>query len=116
MDIQTTRFGVISVEDERIMTFSGGLLGFPSGPDKDFLILSTGVAGQVDTLGNTGGGSPGSTLSARALQTRTKGSPSTWATLAPAGETWSGYPAKPLRQFLREAIWLAKQASGKARS
>ena len=34
----------------------------------------------------------------------------------PAGETWSGYPAKPLRQFLREAIWLAKQASGKTRS
>ena len=34
----------------------------------------------------------------------------------PAGETWSGYPAKPLRQFLREAIWLARQASGKARS
>ena len=33
----------------------------------------------------------------------------------PAGETWSGYPAKPLRQFLRETIWLAKQASGKAR-
>ncbi|MFN3668545.1 MAG: UDP-3-O-(3-hydroxymyristoyl)glucosamine N-acyltransferase [Brevundimonas sp.] len=34
----------------------------------------------------------------------------------PPGETWSGYPAKPLRQSLREAIWLAKQASGKARS
>jgi UDP-3-O-[3-hydroxymyristoyl] glucosamine N-acyltransferase len=34
----------------------------------------------------------------------------------PPGETWSGYPAKPLRQFLREAIWLAKQASGKARA
>lgn len=33
----------------------------------------------------------------------------------PAGETWSGYPAKPLRQSLREAVWLAKQASGKAR-
>ncbi|WP_298743211.1 UDP-3-O-(3-hydroxymyristoyl)glucosamine N-acyltransferase [uncultured Brevundimonas sp.] len=32
----------------------------------------------------------------------------------PAGETWSGYPAKPLRQSLREAVWLAKQASGKA--
>ncbi|RZI99967.1 MAG: UDP-3-O-(3-hydroxymyristoyl)glucosamine N-acyltransferase [Brevundimonas sp.] len=31
----------------------------------------------------------------------------------PPGETWSGYPAKPLRQSLREAIWLAKQASGK---
>jgi len=28
----------------------------------------------------------------------------------PPGETWSGYPAKPLRQSLREAIWLAKQA------
>ena len=34
----------------------------------------------------------------------------------PAGETWSGYPAKPIRQSLREAIWLAKQASSKARS
>ena len=34
----------------------------------------------------------------------------------PKGETWSGYPAKPLRQSLREAIWLAKQASGKARA
>ncbi|MGV8951459.1 MAG: UDP-3-O-(3-hydroxymyristoyl)glucosamine N-acyltransferase [Cypionkella sp.] len=34
----------------------------------------------------------------------------------PAGETWSGYPAKPLRQSLREAIWLAKQVAGKARS
>ncbi|RZJ18720.1 MAG: UDP-3-O-(3-hydroxymyristoyl)glucosamine N-acyltransferase [Brevundimonas sp.] len=31
----------------------------------------------------------------------------------PAGETWSGYPAKPLRQSLREAIWLAKQAGRK---
>lgn len=33
----------------------------------------------------------------------------------PPGETWSGYPAKPLRQSLREAVWLAKQASGKPR-
>ena len=33
----------------------------------------------------------------------------------PPGETWSGYPAKPIRQSLREAVWLAKQASGKAR-
>lgn len=31
----------------------------------------------------------------------------------PAGETWSGYPAKPLRQSLREAVWLAKQAGQK---
>jgi flagellar assembly factor FliW len=29
MEIQTTRFGVISVDDERIMTFPAGLLGFP---------------------------------------------------------------------------------------
>ncbi len=28
----------------------------------------------------------------------------------PAGETWSGYPAKPIRQFLREAVWVSKQA------
>lgn len=27
----------------------------------------------------------------------------------PAGETWSGYPAKPLRQFLRETLWVSKQ-------
>lgn len=31
----------------------------------------------------------------------------------PEGETWSGYPAKPLRQFLRETVWLSKQASQK---
>jgi UDP-3-O-[3-hydroxymyristoyl] glucosamine N-acyltransferase len=31
----------------------------------------------------------------------------------PAGETWSGYPAKPIRQFLREAVWLARQANRK---
>lgn len=29
----------------------------------------------------------------------------------PAGETWSGYPARPIRQFLRETVWLAKQVS-----
>jgi len=31
----------------------------------------------------------------------------------PAGETWSGYPAKPLRQFLRETIWVSKQVGKK---
>ncbi|MET0181586.1 MAG: UDP-3-O-(3-hydroxymyristoyl)glucosamine N-acyltransferase [Caulobacterales bacterium] len=30
----------------------------------------------------------------------------------PAGETWSGYPAKPLRRFLREQAWLSRRASG----
>ncbi|WP_420469523.1 UDP-3-O-(3-hydroxymyristoyl)glucosamine N-acyltransferase [Brevundimonas sp. FT23042] len=33
----------------------------------------------------------------------------------PAGETWSGYPAKPIRQFLRETVWVSKQALGKSR-
>ena len=31
----------------------------------------------------------------------------------PPGETWSGYPAKPIRQFLRETIWVSKQARRK---
>ena len=30
----------------------------------------------------------------------------------PAGEIWSGYPAKPLRKWLREAAWLSRKASG----
>ncbi len=29
MDIETTRFGRLSVDDERVMTFAKGLLGFP---------------------------------------------------------------------------------------
>ena len=29
----------------------------------------------------------------------------------PAGQVWSGYPAKPLRQFLRETIWVSKQVA-----
>lgn len=31
----------------------------------------------------------------------------------PAGQVWSGYPAKPLRQFLRETIWVSKQVAHK---
>jgi UDP-3-O-[3-hydroxymyristoyl] glucosamine N-acyltransferase len=30
----------------------------------------------------------------------------------PPGEVWSGYPAKPLRKWLREAAWLSRKASG----
>jgi len=30
MEIQSSRFGVIDVDDDRIMTFPNGLLGFPS--------------------------------------------------------------------------------------
>ncbi len=40
MDIQTTRFGVMSVEDERLMTFPNGLLGFPS--HTRFALIQTG--------------------------------------------------------------------------
>lgn len=30
----------------------------------------------------------------------------------PAGETWSGYPAKPIRKWLREVAWLNRKAAG----
>lgn len=30
MDIETSRFGILSVDEERVMTFPRGLLGFPS--------------------------------------------------------------------------------------
>jgi UDP-3-O-[3-hydroxymyristoyl] glucosamine N-acyltransferase len=30
----------------------------------------------------------------------------------PAGEIWMGYPAKPMRKFLREVAWLSRKASG----
>jgi len=31
----------------------------------------------------------------------------------PPGEVWSGYPAKPLRKWLREAAWLARKAGAR---
>lgn len=40
MEIQTTRFGVMSIEDERLMTFPNGLLGFPS--HTRFALIQTG--------------------------------------------------------------------------
>jgi flagellar assembly factor FliW len=40
MDIQTTRFGPLTVEDERIITFPGGLLGFPD--HTRFALIQTG--------------------------------------------------------------------------
>ncbi|MEH6665708.1 MAG: UDP-3-O-(3-hydroxymyristoyl)glucosamine N-acyltransferase [Brevundimonas sp.] len=33
----------------------------------------------------------------------------------PPGETWSGYPARPLRRFLRETVWLAKKATSRSK-
>jgi len=34
----------------------------------------------------------------------------------PPGEVWGGYPAKPLRQWMREVAWLQRQSSGKNKS
>ncbi len=34
----------------------------------------------------------------------------------PPGEVWSGYPAKPLRKWLREAAWLARKAGARNES
>ncbi len=31
----------------------------------------------------------------------------------PAGETWGGFPARPMRQWMRENIWLTRQAGRK---
>lgn len=31
----------------------------------------------------------------------------------PAGETWTGYPARPLRKWLREAAWLSRKAGSR---
>jgi UDP-3-O-[3-hydroxymyristoyl] glucosamine N-acyltransferase len=31
----------------------------------------------------------------------------------PAGETWGGFPAKPLRQWMRETAWLSRNAARK---
>jgi flagellar assembly factor FliW len=41
MEIQTTRFGPLDVDDERIMTFPGGLLGFPT--HSRFALIQTGT-------------------------------------------------------------------------
>jgi flagellar assembly factor FliW len=40
MDIQTSRFGLLTVDDERVMTFPQGLLGFPS--HTRFALIQTG--------------------------------------------------------------------------
>jgi len=40
MEIETTRFGVLSIEDERVMTFPRGLLGFPD--HSRFALIQTG--------------------------------------------------------------------------
>ena len=34
----------------------------------------------------------------------------------PAGTTWGGTPAKPIRQWMRETAWLQKQVASKNKS
>jgi len=41
MEIQTSRFGVLSVDEQRIIQFRQGLLGFPN--HKRFALIQTGV-------------------------------------------------------------------------
>ena len=41
MEIQTTRFGLLTVEDERIMSLPSGLLGFPN--QNRFALIQTGT-------------------------------------------------------------------------
>jgi flagellar assembly factor FliW len=41
MEIETTRFGRLSVDDERLMTFPRGLLGFPN--HTQFALIQTGA-------------------------------------------------------------------------
>jgi len=33
----------------------------------------------------------------------------------PAGETWGGFPAKPIKQWMRETTWLTRNAAGRSR-
>jgi flagellar assembly factor FliW len=40
MEIQTSRFGTLTVEDDRVMTFPNGLLGFPN--RASFALIQTG--------------------------------------------------------------------------
>jgi flagellar assembly factor FliW len=41
MEIQTTRFGIVNVDDDRIMTFPSGMLGFPQ--HTRFALVQTGT-------------------------------------------------------------------------
>ena len=33
----------------------------------------------------------------------------------PAGEVWTGFPARPLKRWMRETAWLARRAAGRTR-
>ena len=34
----------------------------------------------------------------------------------PEGETWGGYPAKPIRSWMREVAWVAREAQKRKKS
>lgn len=53
--VDVTYSGDTDAVQHRVLHTSGGLLSFPSGRDGDFLMLSTGVAAEVDTVENTAG-------------------------------------------------------------
>ena len=40
MELQTSRFGTVTVSDDRVMTFPNGLLGFPN--HTRFALIQTG--------------------------------------------------------------------------
>ena len=65
-DVTVTYSGDTVAVQARALSSTGGLLGFPSGRDSDFLMFSTGVASQVDTVANTGG-SQGTDLGAHGV-------------------------------------------------
>lgn len=54
-DVIVSYSGDTQSVQSRALSSTGGLLGFPSGRDSDFLMFSTGVASQIDTVANTSG-------------------------------------------------------------
>jgi hypothetical protein len=54
-DVAVCYTGDTQAVESRILYSTAGLLGFPSGRDGDFLMLSSGVASQIDTKTNTSG-------------------------------------------------------------
>ena len=53
--VAATYSGDTAAVQMRALNTTAGLLGFPSGRDEDFLLLSSGVASDMDTLANTSG-------------------------------------------------------------
>ncbi len=67
------------------------------------------VVGEGVTMGGRVGVGDHRTIGAGA----TIGGGSAVLTDVPAGETWTGYPAKPIRKWLREAAWVSRKAGAR---